>query len=398
MTNCCGLVPPWGMTTGCPGLSRSITSFTMDCAVPSCWVFSWKKTWLDSRVSLQEVTTGCNVLYTHRWFSFPLLRRPSHVSSVLNTSFQQIVCGGALARDLCRCPQRVVPFNSLSQLSHHKDFDFHNFSSPGFLTSWMAHSIEPFQQDSSLVAISLWLILHLIFSVLFDIPSEHSAELKWLMLNKHTKWFHSSRVKFPLVKMSSSYCFVSMYLIWIFGSQLIRSNNQSRATLWLLETCLIVGLLPLIIILITASLSSNTYNKASWCEKVDVWGNTINAVQHADHSLRSFAWSMIFVTIDHGLPRSLRYLNWVSKDKNNQIPQIENKNDEEIRSSTESNISTFLIQWIASVWNCEQVHTSVLNLIFQQANVAGVGICQNGDLKSAIVVGLSHNSLKKFLQ
>ena len=31
------------------------------------------------------------------------------------------------------------------------------------------------------------------------------------------------------------------------------------------ETCLIVGLLPFIIILITASLSSNTYNKASWC-------------------------------------------------------------------------------------------------------------------------------------
>ena len=29
-------------------------------------------------------------------------------------------------------------------------------------------------------------------------------------------------------------------------------------------TCLIVGLLPLIIILITASLSSNTYNKVSW--------------------------------------------------------------------------------------------------------------------------------------
>ena len=48
-----------------------------------------------------------------------------------------------------------------------------------------------------------------------------------------------------------------------FGSKLIRSNNQSRATLWVLETCLIVGLLPLKIILITASLSSNTYNKAS---------------------------------------------------------------------------------------------------------------------------------------
>ena len=48
-----------------------------------------------------------------------------------------------------------------------------------------------------------------------------------------------------------------------FGVQ-INSIEQSRATLWVLETCLIVGLLPLIIILITASLSSNTYNKASW--------------------------------------------------------------------------------------------------------------------------------------
>ena len=34
------------------------------------------------------------------------------------------------------------------------------------------------------------------------------------------------------------------------------SNNQSRATLWVLETCLIVGLLSLMVILIIASLSS----------------------------------------------------------------------------------------------------------------------------------------------
>ena len=64
--------------------------------------------------------------------------------------------------------------------------------------------------------------------------------------------------------MSASWFLVSIYLIWILGSRLIRSNNQSRATLWVRETCLIVGLLPFIIILITASLSSNTYNKASW--------------------------------------------------------------------------------------------------------------------------------------
>ena len=42
--------------------------------------------------------------------------------------------------------------------------------------------------------------------------------------------------------------------------------NQSRATVWVLETCLIVGLLPLKIILITASLSSKIHNIASLWE------------------------------------------------------------------------------------------------------------------------------------
>ena len=45
-----------------------------------------------------------------------------------------------------------------------------------------------------------------------------------------------------------------------FGSKMIASNNQSNATLWVLDTCLIVGLLPLMIMLITASLSSKMYN------------------------------------------------------------------------------------------------------------------------------------------
>ena len=47
--------------------------------------------------------------------------------------------------------------------------------------------------------------------------------------------FHTSRLKFPLVNMSSSWCLVSMYLIWILVYKLILSNNQSRATLWVLE-------------------------------------------------------------------------------------------------------------------------------------------------------------------
>ena len=61
-----------------------------------------------------------------------------------------------------------------------------------------------------------------------------------------------------------------------------------------------------------------------------------------------------------------------------EIPRID---DEVLNSSTDSTNSTSLIHCIASVGNCEQVHTSVLNLI----------------LKSAVVVGLLHNSLKSLL-
>ena len=53
-------------------------------------------------------------------------------------------------------------------------------------------------------------------------------------------------------------------------SKLILSNNQSRATLWVLETCLIAALLPFMIILITASLSSKMYNKAFFTRRIRV--------------------------------------------------------------------------------------------------------------------------------
>ena len=67
--------------------------------------------------------------------------------------------------------------------------------------------------------------------------------------------------------MSANWFLATMYLIWILESQLIRSNNQSKVTLWVLETCLIVGLLPFMIILITASLSSKIFNNASLREE-----------------------------------------------------------------------------------------------------------------------------------
>ena len=99
------------------------------------------------------------------------------------------------------------------------------------------------------------------------------------MLNKRRRWFHSSRVKFPSVSMSASCFLVSTFLIWIFGSRLILSNNQSWATLWVLDTCLIVGLLPSMINLITASLSSKNVEHRTELSRLCVRWNMINITQ-----------------------------------------------------------------------------------------------------------------------
>ena len=66
-----------------------------------------------------------------------------------------------------------------------------------------------------------------------------ASRAEWMILNKWRRLFHSSRVKFPLVKMSASWCLVSMYRIWILDSRLILSNNQSKATVssWHLSQC-----------------------------------------------------------------------------------------------------------------------------------------------------------------
>ena len=48
-----------------------------------------------------------------------------------------------------------------------------------------------------------------------------------------------------------------------FGVQVNSIEQPIKRNSVVLETCLIVGLLPLMIILITASLSSNIYDKAS---------------------------------------------------------------------------------------------------------------------------------------
>ena len=73
-----------------------------------------------------------------------------------------------------------------------------------------------------------------------------------------------------------------------------------------------------------------------------------------------------------------------------EIPRVD---DEDLNSSTESTNSTSLIHCIASVSNCEQERTSVLNLIFQQGREFVKMKIRN--LQSLLVY--LHNSLKSLL-
>ena len=97
-----------------------------------------------------------------------------------------------------------------------------------------------------------------------------------MICNKRRKWSHSSCVKLLLVNTSASCLLVSTYLIWILV-KLILSNNQSSATLLVLETCLIVGLLPFMIILITASLSSKCTTETQHDKNLRVWWRSPHA-------------------------------------------------------------------------------------------------------------------------
>ena len=76
-----------------------------------------------------------------------------------------------------------------------------------------------------------------------------------------------SKKMVPVTKCTITFASTCEWFFWCqcirFGfwvSKLILSKNQSSATLWVLETHLIVGLLPLMIILITVSSSSTMYN------------------------------------------------------------------------------------------------------------------------------------------
>ena len=109
------------------------------------------------------------------------------------------------------------------------------------------------------------------------------VELKWLILNRWRRLFPLITCEIPFGQNVFDLTICVNVSNLNLGSRLILSNNQSSATLWVLDTCLIGWLLPLIIICITASLSSNTYNMAE-IVNVSQIGITFHGIS-AHHSL-----------------------------------------------------------------------------------------------------------------
>ena len=93
-------------------------------------------------------------------------------------------------------------------------------------------------------------------------------------------WDQHTDLGFPTASSSSYWFLMSTYVIWILGSKLALPNNPSNATLWVPDTCLIIWLRPLMILLITASLSSKMYSWAlpgEKCAFVVTWSRFDNS-------------------------------------------------------------------------------------------------------------------------
>ena len=100
---------------------------------------------------------------------------------------------------------------------------------------------------------------------------------------------------------------VSMYLIWILESKLIRSNNQSRATLWGPGNMSLLR-------------CPQTHTTKLLDAKIGRWREQDQHYPNHDHSSRLLT-PVIRVRANIGLPRSIVGLNCVFKNRNNQIPQ-----------------------------------------------------------------------------
>ena len=272
--------PPWGQTTGLSVLS----------SINSSDFHSWEDQFLS--IFYSEQLDEC-AFSTSRWRSWPMSRQ--------TTSFPVLsyISACALRGLWLSC----LVFSGLS--------DAVDDRADGALSLLRAIKL--------IIDFAVTLSSPDSFCVLFDITSEHSSELKWLMFIKHKRWFLSSHVKFHLVNMSASWFLVSMYLIWILEVQIdsieqpiksysVGSGNMSHCrTLSFndhLDHCFVVF---------------KHIQQSFLMRKSDVWGNKVNIIPNIDNSWRLVA-HVILITANNGTLRSVMVLSCACKDWNDQIP------------------------------------------------------------------------------
>ena len=238
-----------------------------------------RETWLELVCPCPRANNGCLRSIIHQFISFPLLRRPSFV---IVPSW--VACWvRAFNESFVVMPWRVTCVTANNGFL--RSIIFLSFRTPGtltFITSlpralwcrrWQSWG-SPCNQTHHWS----WSCCDSVsspesFCVLFDITSEQSVELKWLMLNKPKRWFHSSRVKLPLVSMSASWFLVSMYLTRITAEGQL-CGSWKHVSYNNLEYCFVVF---------------KHIQQSFLMRELDVWGNTVNIIQNIGHSSRLLA-------------------------------------------------------------------------------------------------------------
>ena len=167
-----------------------------------------------STINLSVCAVWTNWLDVHSQVS-PFLLPALHQTSTLEKTFfrHHFIMSSLMSKH----PLQVSPFLAAAQSTSSEVFDFHIwFSLRAFRCSRskhirIPHTVSGYQISSS-ASILLWLFLDLHLLAFFSTSLQDNwSNWEWLTLNKHKRWFQSSRVKFPFVSMSASWFLVSMY-------------------------------------------------------------------------------------------------------------------------------------------------------------------------------------------
>ena len=204
-------------------------------------------------------------------------------------------------------PMHPKTLPQVSPIDHHlqqifQDLDIHARSSPGLMKLKKTRTKAFLRSNSSWVAIWLWHVL-LLISLLSSFCHRCDASSRATMAD-----IKQGQQMIPFIACEISLCQDVCELVFgvnVFDLDLQnRSINQSRETLWVLETSLIVGLLPLMIILISVSLSSTQTRKLLYAR---IWKNRIDFIHDIDFLMRLVVF--VFITSQVS-PFDLKYENY----------------------------------------------------------------------------------------